>query len=363
MRRPLVLGAIPLAAGLALSSVQAQPRGLAATGFTRFANSPAGRALMETAPYEVVAGPAPGGEAWHDTGQDLLPFYYEQGVALVPAVGTPPAPGLVFSSRSSLTRTTLGCPAALDPGSPCYDVQAENSFAIPREERLQGFDHIGDIDAGRAGPAAGHVFVALEKPSGQRNARGYLAYDAETLAVAAKLIETIPHGFHSWVTVDPTGGWLIAADRGLDPIRVHEIGRDAAGKVTITRREALDVEMLTPGLPNPAGCAFDPAAAGTVLYCNDWASMSLNRDVRTDVYRIDLSAPLGSAAITATARLAFTLKLSPKYVVTANTPYGLETEGLTFYERDGRLEMHMLLRGETLGWFHYLHLAPGPAPG
>lgn len=323
----------------------------ASSAFIRAANTPAGRAAIEApAATQIPAG----GEKWTVAGQDLLPFYFEQGVAYTHASG------LVFSSRGSLTRTALGCAAPLDPVQPCYDVAEENVGAIPGAERQLGFNHIGDIDVGRAGPAAGFVFGPLETDP-PRHVRGYMAYDLATLTPKGKIIETVDHGYNSWVTVDPSGHWLLTAENTMNPIRVYEIASAGAGQVSIIRRDDLDITIPnppSPPLPNMAGCAF-PDATGTTLYCANWAKRSSYFDVNTEVYRIDLSAAAGQPGATvSSSRIVFTLKLQPKNVVTANTPYGLETEGLTFYERGGRQEMHILLRGETLGWFHFVHLAP-----
>jgi len=342
-----LMAAVPIAA----FGASADPR----SAFTRFANTPAGRAAFEPASV-VVSAVKPDGEQWHvaENGVDILPFDYEQGVAFTGS-------GLVFSSRGSLTRTTLGCPAPLDEEQPCYDVEVTDVDAIPGDLRSEGFDHIGDISIGHAGPAQGLLFAPLEKPSSRRDARGYLAYSIETLQPVARLIEDGPHGFHSWITVDPTGQFLIASDGPAPPpaetrpLRVYALSTGDGGLV-IERADQFDLTLVPGNLPNFAGCAFqDPHT----LYCANWVKTSLQHDVHTEIYRVDLSAAVGTIGATAVGRLVATVTLEPKGP--GAVPFGMETEGVTFYRRSrgGPLELHILFRGETLGSFTYVHLRPG----
>lgn len=350
MRRIVIV--VVALAGLVGAAAGAAPNP-AGTAFTRGANSPAGRALLETSAPAVTAG----SETWAYTGQDILPFNYEQGAAYA-------GDALIFSSRGELIRTAIGCPDALDPYGPCYDVLEQRLPAIEGAEFQQGFNHIGGIDVGRAGPAEGHVFAPLETDT-PRTRRGFQAYDVGTFATAGKLIEVINHRFHSWVAVEPTGNYLIAAEDRMDPIRVYAIAR-AGSQVTFTRRADLDVTgVASPApLPNMQGCKFDPRdASGRTIYCADWRKKptGFNLDEATQIFRLVLSAPIGTPGATASASLAFRFTAAPRYApVTSNTPYGLETEDLAFYERDGRMELHVALRGETLGWFHWMHFDQRP---
>ena len=148
VRRRLGLAIAALSA-IGITSAGAQ----VPTPFTRQANTESGRAVYEPGPTEMtVHDPT---DKWVDVGRDILPFDYEQGVAFT-------GDGLVFSSRGSLYRTTFGCPAPEDPALPCYDVQA-NDFGIAADELAAGYNHVGAISAGLAGPAEGYVFAPLEK--------------------------------------------------------------------------------------------------------------------------------------------------------------------------------------------------------
>lgn len=324
--------------------------------FTRAANTPAGRTVFESGPAAVTV--LDSSDVWHYTGQDVVPFSYEQGVAHA-GTGMGPVGDLVFSSRGSLVRTTLGCPAPDDLGDPCYDEEARNSRAIPADLSVKGYNHIGSIDVGRAGPANGFVFAPLETSSSggtcPRSRRAYVAYDVATLQPAGALEEEVCHRAHSWVTVDPSGRWLIASDRGATTIRVYEISPDGTGvKFEWADR---DVGLSPSGLPNFNGCSFRDEET---LYCSDWVSSAGEQNVRTDVWRIDFGAPVGTKGAAASATRILELNVATKYA--SFVPFGRETEGLTFYRRNptGPPEMHMLLRGETLAWVYFVHLAPGP---
>lgn len=327
-----------LVVALTASIASAAPNS-ASSAFARAANSPAGDAIFDL-PIAVTSG----SESWSVAGQDVVPFYYEQGMAHA-------GNDLVFSSRNSLTRTAVGCAEPLELYAPCYDVYEENLTPISRDLVAQGFNHIGGIDIGPAvegAPGAATVFAPLETDN-PRTRRGYAAYDLGTLARIGLIVEQVPHKYNSWVTVDPTARYMITAEDTMRPIRVYEIGRSGA-EVTFTRRPDLDVTSVQPpnALPNFQGCKFD---GSTVLYCANWAKQNSYFDVRTEIYRIDLSAPIGQPGITATGAIAVSLKATPRYV--AGGPYGLETEDLAFWGG----QLHVTLRGEALGWMHIVHLA------
>ena len=375
MRRtviPLVLAALAVIAAPAV----------AAPSFTRAANTPTGRAALESGPAKLTVLTD---DVWHYTGQDILPFDYEQGIAFAgQGMGRGLDGSLVFTSRGAVIKTTLGCPDPLNDAVACYDEQVRRQFGVSADEFQMGFDHIGDIDVGREGPARGFAFAPLETRSrgGEcpRQNRGYKAYRVTDLSTAGRLIETACHRFHSWVTVDPTGRWLLAADAptirddgGFEQvIRLHEIARTgtpgAADEISIVRRQDLDVTITADQeLSNYAGCAFRNA---TAMYCPDWRE-SNELDIDTRIFRIDFSDPIGTPGATATGHHILFLELEPKYTgVDIDSdgdrepvvPFGNETEGVTFYRRSerGAPEMHILIRGETLGSFYYTHLAPGP---
>lgn len=351
MKARIVLPAFSLA--LLLASIPA-----AGSSFTRAANTFAGRAVLEGG--EVTIEPFDPEDVWLYAGQDILPFDYEQGVAFTGEGMGEGGGGLVFSSRGSLYRTTLGCPAPEDLEADCYDVQAEARFAIRRDEFERGFNHIGDIDAGRAGPADGFIFGPLEKSPGTKNARGYVVYYADTLQRAGTTIETVNHCHHSWVTVDISGHWLIASDE-CEGLRVHEIVVDEEAapdqRVSVVRRQDLDVRISGPWV-NFAGCAF---LTELNLYCNNWVDQD-SFDVVSEVYRVDLRRPLGTPRAKGSSKLLFNLHASQRFTTRPVVPFAMETEGLTFYRREsaGPVEMHMLLRGERLDSFYYLHLTPQP---
>lgn len=353
-----------LVAALAIGLVVGWSAG-AGVSFTRGANTSAGRAVYESGPVTLTnLDPA---DTWHYAGQDILPFDYEQGVAYAGGGS------LVFSSRGSLVRTSLGCPDPVNLDSPCYDVQAENLFATKRSEFEQGFNHIGGIDVGLAGPAQGFVFAPLEKSPGTKNARGYLAFDL-ALQRAGTRLETVAHLHHSWVTVDPSGHWLIAADESIDPvtgkgtIRVHQINRQPDEPVPLPE-ERIQIDPPDPdlavtvdpagGWPNFAGCSF---AGLKRLYCSNWKDQG-DFDVETEIYRLDLSAPVGAPGATATTRLVLRLHLAQRFTPRPVVLFAMETEGLTFYPQTpgGENQMHVLLRGERLDSFYFVHLSLGPA--
>lgn len=348
--------------------------------FTRAANTEGGRLVFESGEATLTFDST---DVWEYAGQDILPFDYEQGVAFT-------GEGLVFSSRGALVRTTLGCPDPLDDEEPCYDEVVERPFGISADEFEQGFNHIGDIDVGLAGDAQGFVLAPLETssrggtcPQGPRLVRGYKAYRVSDLSTAGRFIETNCHRNHSWVTVDLTGHWLLAADPGTQQdddsfaqtIRVLEIARDgaegSANEISITPQPGKNINVTSSQpLPNYAGCAF---LGATTLYCSDWLDDN-DIDIATRIYRIDLfGGAVGTSGVTGQGTQILSLELEPKYTgvqvdededAEPIVPFGNETEGITFYRRsvDGSVEMHVLLRGETLGWFYYVHLEPVPPP-
>ena len=310
----------------------------ASSVFTRAANSPAGHAAFD-APVVVTAG----AETWRQTGMDIVPFYYEQGMAAHADTD------VVFSSRNSLTRTDAGCPAWENLDGPCYQAAAENSAPIPFDLMQRGFNHVGGIDIGPAasGAGAGMVFAPLETDP-PRSVRAFAVYDLATLERRSVLVEEIVHRYNSWVTVDPSARFMVTAEDQWDPMRVYEIG---AG-LTLTRRSDLDVVGTNPAsLPNFQGCKFD---GPTTMYCSNWSKRNSYFDVGTEVYRVDLSAPIGTLGATATSTLAFSFKVSGiAGQATSNVPYGLETEDLAFWGG----ELHVQVRGEALGWVRILHFA------
>jgi hypothetical protein len=339
--RPKVLAGLLLVLAAQGLPARAQPNPASGV-FTRAANSPAGHAAFDV-PVDVTAG----AEEWDAIGMDVVPFYFEQGMA---SDGDATA---VFSSRNSLTRTAAGCADPLDPVyGACYDVGAENSAPIPPELVARGFDHVGGIDIGPAGegPGSNLVFAPLETDP-PRSVRAYGVYDLSSLDRVGLLVEEVTHRYNSWVAVDPSARFMIIGEDRWEPLRVYEIAR-AGGTVTLTRRPDLDVTGTNPDLlPNFQGCKFD---GPTTLYCSNWSKRSSYFDVRSEVYRVDLSAPIGTAGATATSSLAFSFKLHPPVEpVTANVPYGLETEDLAFW--GGAL--HVQVRGEAIGWVRVLHFA------
>ncbi len=326
-----------LIAVLSMSTVAVGAPNPASSGFARAVNA--------SGAFEVAITTTPGSETWALAGQDVVPFYYEQGMA------SHGETDLVFGSRASLTRTSVGCAAPLDPGAPCYDAREENPTPISRDLVAQGFNHLGGIDVGPSvsgAPGAATIFAPLETDP-PRTRRGYAAYDLQTLARVGLIVEEVAHRYNSWVAVDPSARFMITAQDKMDPIRVYEIGRDGAA-VTLTRRADLDVTDVssTPVLPNFQGCKF---ADDLTLYCANWMKRDSYFDIKTEIYRIDLSAPIGSTGVRATGAVAASLKAQPRYA--GGAPYGLETEDLAFWGG----QLHVTLRGEGLGWIHVVHLA------
>jgi hypothetical protein len=328
------------AVGLAALPVRAAPANVGSTAFARLANSPAGHAA-----FDVSVDVSSVAEQWMLEGMDVVPFYYEQGMA------SHDGTDLVFSSRNSLTRTAVGCPAWDDPlDGACYDVGAENSAPIPAELVARGFNHVGGIDIApiAEGPGASFVFAPLETDP-PRSVRAYGVYGLASLSRAGLLVEEVVHRYNSWVAVDPTARYMIIAEDGWAPLRVYEISR-AGDTIALARRADLDVTGTNPSqLPNFQGCKFN---GSLTLYCSNWDKRNSYFDFRSEVYRVDLSAPIGTSGATATSALAFAFKARPKAEqLTANVPYGLETEDLAFW--GGRL--HIQVRGESLGWIRILH--------
>jgi hypothetical protein len=325
--------------------------------FARRANTSTGRAAFEVGALTIT----PGSETWHNAARDVLPFDYEQGVA------SNDAGALVFNGRGALYRTTLGCVAPEDASVPCYDVKAHNPTPISAAEGQQGYNHIGDTSIGRAGPARGFLFTPLEKSPGSGFDKTFKVFDTENLKTAGKLEIKGPFSHHSWVMVDPSGNWMINADATIRTLEVYAITRNPnpptpEQRIVLTRRLDLDVQ-LDAGIPadvGPTGCAFRDAVT---VYCADWVKDALKRDIRTDVYRLALAAPIGTPSNTGTATTAFSYTVAHK---TPSITYGLEGEGLAFYRRvaGGPLELHILVRGERLDSVNLLHFAldPPPAP-
>lgn len=320
----------------------AQPN-VASTAFARAANSPAGHALFDV-PVEVSAA----SEQWALAGMDVVPFYYEQGMGSSSDGGS-----VVFSSRNSLTRTDAGCAAWADPAGACYTASEETVTPIPADLVARGVNHIGGIDIGPSGtgPGSGVVFAPLETDP-PRTVRAYGAYDLATLSRVGLLVEEVTHRYNSWVAVDPGARFMMIGEDRWDPMRVYEISRSGSGAISLARRGDLDVMGTNPGsLPNFQGCKFD---GPVTMYCTNWKKRSSYFDIRTEIYRVDLSAPIGTPGATATSTLAFTFKAHGlAEQITANAPYGLETEDLAFWGG----QLHVQLRGEGLGWFRILHFA------
>lgn len=333
----IALGVVVAVASLALPA-HAVPNP-ASSAFVRAANSPAGHAV-----FDARVDVSPAAESWALSGMDVVPFYYEQGMASFGDTD------VVFSSRNSLTRTDAGCTAWDDPFGPCYSVHEENLAPIPGGLVARGFNHIGGIDIGASGASAAKVFAPLETDP-PRSVRAFGVYDPATLSRVGLLVEEVTHRYNSWVSVDPSGSFMLTAEDRWDPMRVYQIANDA-GSVTLTRRSDLDVTGTDPGmLPNFQGCKFD---GPTTMYCSNWNKRSSYFDVRTEIYRVELSAPIGTPGITATSSLAFTFKAHPALEqLTATVPYGLETEDLAFWGG----QLHVQVRSEVLGWVRILHFA------
>jgi len=324
-----------------------------AVTFTRLANSSAGRVLFE--PGATTA--TPGSEAWHETGRDVLPFDYEQGVA------SNRAGELWFNSRGTLYRTTGGCARPDDDAVPCYDELAVNRTPISAAEGQAGFNHIGDTSVGRAGPAKGFLFTPLEKSPGNGVDKAFKVFDATTLATAGKLDVKGPFSHHSWVMVEPSGNFMVNADATIRSLEVYRITRNPkpatdSDRIRLTRVPALDIKV-DGGIPadvGPTGCSF---ADDLTVYCADWVKEpNFKLDDHTDIYRIRLSGRVGARGVTGRATKAFSYTIGHR---TPSITYGLEGEGITFYRRtpNGPMELHVLIRGEHLASTYLFHFAPG----
>ncbi|HUQ39963.1 MAG TPA: hypothetical protein VM030_07380 [Acidimicrobiales bacterium] len=328
------------------------PTSTRAVTFTRLANSPTGRTVLDPGPLTMTAG----SEAWHETGRDFLPFDYEQGVA------SDGRGNLFFNSRGMIYRTTTGCPSPGDDAVPCYDVRAENRTPIDSGQGSRGFNHVGDTSAGRKGPAAGFLFTPVEKSPGNGVDKIFKVFDAETLATAGTLDIPGPFSHHAWVVVDPSGRFMLNADATIRKLEVYRISRNPkpaspAERVFLTRAKELDVSIDEgiPGDVGPTGCSFRD---DLTLYCADWRKNQAKWDEGTDVYRIRLRSPVGISGNSGSASKAFSFAVSHR---TPSITYGLEGEGVTFYRRTagGPNELHVLIRGEHLASTFLLHLAPG----
>lgn len=323
---------------------------VAGASFTRTANTTAGRVLYEVGDVTIT----PGSEAWVHTGRDVLPFNYEQGVS------STRQGELVFNSRGQLYRTTLGCLAPDDDAVPCYDELADNPTPISGPEGQAGFNHIGDTSVGRAGPAEGFLFTPLEKSPGNGIDKIFKVFDLTTLETAGSLEIKGLFSHHSWVMVDPTGNFMVNADATIRHLEVYRITRNPApanseDRILLTRAMELDIQ-LDDGIADdvgPTGCSFRD---DVTVYCADWIKNDLKHDIRTDIYRLRLAAPVGATNNTGTASTAFSFTIAHKI---PSITYGLEGEGVTFYQRgpDGPLELHEVVRGERLDAVNLLHFA------
>ncbi|MEY2434026.1 MAG: hypothetical protein QOC92_3751 [Acidimicrobiaceae bacterium] len=351
-RRPGARGIVALLA-VAVLFMGAEPS--AGASFTRTANTPAGRAQYEVGDVTIT----PGSETWASTGRDALPFDYEQGVD---ASGQGE---LVFNSRGHLYRTTLGCPKPEDDAVPCYDVLAENATPISGAEGQAGFNHIGDTSLGRAGPGAGFLFTPLEKSPGNGVDKIFKVFDATTLETAGKLEIKGQFNHHSWVMVDPSGNYMVNADATIRHLDVYRITLNPAPatdeeRITLTPAPDLGVD-LTGTISDdvgPTGCSF---LDDLTVYCADWIkSEPAKLDIRTDIYKFVLDAPVGATNNKGQAILAFSFTIAHKI---PSITYGLEGEGVTFYQRvpAGPIELHELVRGERLDSTNLLHFALAPS--
>ena len=143
-----------------------------------------------------------------------------------------------------------------------------------------------------------------------------------------------PFSHHSWVMVDPTGNFMVNADATIRSLEVYRIQRNSAPanseqRILLERAPELDVQ-LDDGVPEdvgPTGCSFRD---DVTVYCADWIKDDLQHDIRTDIYRFQLAAPVGATNNTGTATKAFSFTIAHKI---PSITYGLEGEGVTFYQR------------------------------
>jgi hypothetical protein len=200
----------------------------------------------------LALGPAPVAQL---RSEQKLAAGYNQGIARVEG-------GWILSGTIVLARVN-------DKLRPIKRV----SLPIPTELRVQGYNHVGDVDA-----VGKYVYAPLEQPDFEKGEQITALYDVKTL----KFVElvTVPQHENSFVTVDPKTMTAYSMDR---------FGGDALLRY--------DVRNAWEPLPPLAMSRFvDKVQGADVARGAVWLSTS---DPTNELFRVDIASgvvtDLGSA--------------------------------------------------------------------